>query len=260
MTVRPILFSGPMIGALLDGRKTQTRRVLNRARVFATPERPAFTLTGDDMARALQNADRFRRIEGDGWFWEADAYEWQAPHTRTGWMAHIGYAPGDLLYVRESFGSVELEGGGIGNYYIVYDADEWSREHKGKRCGMPQPKEWRPSPLPCKLYPSIHMPRRLSRLTLEVTDVRVQRVQEMSWEDAEAEGVWHASQEYREQVCIWRDAPSRLRRLRIEHFAKLWDSLNAKRGYGWEVNPWVCAVSFRCIRKNIDEVLRDQAS
>jgi hypothetical protein len=85
-------------------------------------------------------------------------------------------------------------------------------------------------------HPSIHMPRWASRLTLEVTAVRVERVQDISEADAQAEGVHpivrpglHGTEE----------------RYYYDAYRQLWDTINAKRGYGWEVNPWVWVVEFR---------------
>lgn len=83
--------------------------------------------------------------------------------------------------------------------------------------------------------PSIHMPRFLSRILLEITEVRAERLQEISLEDIKAEGI---------EVSIgvsptWDNY--------IKRFKELWDSLNAKRGYGWETNPWVWVISFRLL-------------
>jgi hypothetical protein len=78
-------------------------------------------------------------------------------------------------------------------------------------------------------HPSIHMKRSDSRLALRITDVRVQRVQEITHEDAVAEGVGAAWLPDSNQFAT---------------FARLWDSINAKRGYLWESNPWVWAISF----------------
>ena len=85
--------------------------------------------------------------------------------------------------------------------------------------------------IPTRWRPSIHMPRWASRITLEVTGVRVERVQDITPEDAEAEGIEPYAPIY---------APSASA---IDAFSELWDSLNAK--YGWDVNPWVWVVEFR---------------
>jgi len=87
--------------------------------------------------------------------------------------------------------------------------------------------------------PSIHMPRWASRIQLRITDVRVERVQDISIDDIEAEGITHpldgphANQYWREEMG--------------NDFAKLWDSINAKRGYGWDSNPWVWVIEFERI-------------
>ncbi|QPI73894.1 hypothetical protein [Sphingobium sp. Cam5-1] len=247
MADRPILFSAPMVRALLEGRKTQTRRILSKARVFATPERPAFTLKGEHMSRALQAASGFRHLHGDGWFWECDALEWQAPATRTGVMAHIGYAVGDRLWVREThgFNHYEYERGkapkvrpdDLDDLHISYRADEYDREIRSEL-----------------LYrPSIFMPRWASRLTLTVTDVRVQRLQDCSEADALAEGI-----EARGVGSLWgwidylETNPNVTRHFADPRrsYASLWDSINGDGA--WDANPWVVAVSFDVRKGNID--------
>jgi hypothetical protein len=96
------------------------------------------------------------------------------------------------------------------------------------------------------------MPRWASRLTLTVTDVRVQRVQEISEADAVAEGVesdsdgWRDYQMPNTQCCG----------TALESFRTLWDSLNAPRGYGWDANPFVAAYTFTVARQNIDQVTK----
>ena len=87
----------------------------------------------------------------------------------------------------------------------------------------------------CKKYPSIFMPRWASRITLEVTDVRVEQVQEITNADAMAEGVGHL-------YGYEKDDPAVDGRIR---FAELWDSINAMRGFNWGTNPWVWVVTFR---------------
>lgn len=242
MADKGILFSAPMVRALLEGRKTQTRRLLSSARVFATPEQPAFSIKGPDLARALQGASDFRHLHGDGWFWEADAFEWQAPSTRTGWMAHIGYTPGDRLYVREAFSYDTLDVDRDGTLPPWYWADGNIADTDQGSGNFTKPK------------PSIHMPRWASRLTLTVTDVRVQRLQEISEADAKAEGIIEyepTDEDPAEFSCrdggdIWNNAKSA--------FAALWDTLHTKPGERWGDNPFVIALSFDVRKGNIDDV------
>ena len=254
MADRPILFSAPMVRALLSGRKTQTRRLLTRARVFATSESPAFTLKGESMERALQNASGFRHLHQNGWFWESDAFEWQAPAERTGWMAHLGHAVGDRLWVKET-----------------WHAESWYDRHKAEDrpkviAEIGTPKVWygagyvlpsgrwmSTSPLDLDAQwskgqkrVSIHMPRWASRLTLNVKDVRVERLNDCSEEDAIAEGLeWVAPGMWsvdRTLPIIGHDP--------VAVYAQLWDHINGPGA--WEANPWITVTGFDPIKGNID--------
>lgn len=101
------------------------------------------------------------------------------------------------------------------------------------------------------------MPRWASRLTLEVTDVRVERVQDITETDARAEGVTHALFptdhgldrwcRYSARVASQRGEPRPTAATAVGGFAALWDHINGARGYGWNLNPWVWAVSFRVL-------------
>jgi len=91
---------------------------------------------------------------------------------------------------------------------------------------------------PCRWRPSIFMPRWASRLTLEITEVRVERLQEISIEDIKCEGAYFDS-DYAGANAIMNAFTPKL------NFITLWDSLNAKRGYGWDKNPWVWVIQFR---------------
>lgn len=207
MSIKPILFSGPMVRAILDGKKTQTRRVLN-----PQPAGPVIKAPGGQYAADL-----------------------------TGRCFSLPYAPDDLLWVRESH---YLTDDGD-DEYAVYAADgnEAIGEHLHQvaalESGHPST-DWSRHK---KRRPSIHMPRWASRLTLEVTGVRVQRVQEISEEDADAEGV---------DAVSMADVPRQAAWSRRQDFSRLWDSLNAKRGFGWEENPWVVAITFKAHRCNVD--------
>jgi hypothetical protein len=199
---RPILFSGSMVRATLDDRKTQTRRVAkHRRRAFASV---AFDLP---------------------WIW-ARLIGAPGPDMQHSVRCPYGQ-PGDRLWVRETLrrfgGSVEYAADGD----LHRDAEwVWKRAH----------------------LPSIHMPRGLSRLTLELTGVRVERVQDISEADAQAEGVERASDP---DECTSEDAALNAEcgyfppRSYVDGYRLLWDSLNAARGYGGDANPWVWVLEFR---------------
>lgn len=230
MTDRPILFSGPMIQALLDGRKTQTRRALK--------PQPRPGLYGDGS-----------EISDDYFVWEPKGQVIPLTDTCTyRWRPLLPYVPGDHLWVRETWAPVVCTGNswhvadGLGTdprkHTLKFKADNDARSVFGK---------WKPS---------IHMPRWASRLTLTVTDVRVERVRDISEEDAISEGVFAHdavgadpySPSWRHQRGGWKfDTPRTA-------FRDLWDAFNAKRGYGWDANPWVCVIDFTVHRCNVDQM------
>jgi hypothetical protein len=165
--------------------------------------------------------------------------EWLDTHEPTILPAACPYGvPGDRLWVRETWSApLKRDGSGYESAGVLYRADPlWDGMSHGD-FGW----DWKPS---------IHMPRWASRLTLEVTDVRVQRLQDINEEDAKAEGVTpytppHGNISLEQTVpgpgfdgCRLGDQPHRL------PFADLWDSINAKRA-PWDSNPWVWAVTFR---------------
>ncbi|ORE94135.1 hypothetical protein ATO13_08676 [Stappia sp. 22II-S9-Z10] len=208
---RPILFSGPMVRAILEGRKTQTRRVLKPQPDYGASE-CGYSATGwgerDAMGRCLCTPVR------------------------------VPYAVGDILWVREAWRTglayEDLPPASMsGEEQILYEEDggvvRW----------------WPGSSEFGRRRNSIHMPRWASRLTLTVTDVRVQRVQKINEDDAKAEGARPAFS------YPGSDAVSARPRYRWG-FHELWDSINASRGFGWDVNPWVAALTFDVIRANIN--------
>jgi hypothetical protein len=141
---------------------------------------------------------------------------------------HCPYGqPGDRLWVREAHYIV-------GEFREVFyratsDSSFTANDRQAGRAPLVWSGPWKPS---------IHMPRWASRITLTVTDVRVHRVQEISHDDAVAEG-----------ACIFPHSMSAQKR-----FRELWDSLNATRGCGWDANPWVVALTFTAEQRNIDEI------
>lgn len=231
MSDRPIIFSGPMIRALLDGRKTQTRRVLK-----PQPHKNACL-------------DGSYNQKGAGWF---DDYKVDGHMPQYGISGHVS-RPGDRLWVREAWRTPTSFNGN--SEELVRDCKEagyrrtWAPieyEADGDRDNW----EWGDF-VPGRLRPSIHMPRWASRLTLVVSDVRVQRVQEISEEDAIAEGIT-PYRGYTSSGGTVRNIDNHGNY--IAAFCDLWDSLNAKRGQGWDEDPWVAAITFTVHHCNIDEM------
>lgn len=193
LTERPILMSPPMVRAILEGRKTQTRRVMK-----PQPMRP-------EVAPHCENGWWMWRV------WTPENAERGFPSVRTGDRRCPYGVPGDRLWVRETW---QLGTSPFAPLRYIYRADGTESHHGWK--------------------PSIFMPRAAGRLVLELTAVRVERLQEIDEADAEAEG------------CERRGANDQHgdERNYVEGYQDLWDSLNAKRGFGWDVNPWVWVLQF----------------
>lgn len=195
MKERPILFSGEMVRAILDGRKTQTRRI-------------------------VKDSETDSRI-----YWNPIVV-----NEYGGWVNEHGSPrpcrygqPGDRLWVRETW-SQDGRGG----------TDAEGRDAVYYRADFPHPDVWEGF-----WKPSIHMPRWASRITLEVTSVRVTRLQEISDKDARAEGCpgWY-HESYPDQGEPDAKRPT-------EEFAELWESINGAGS--WDLNPWVWVIEFKRI-------------
>jgi hypothetical protein len=200
MPDKPIIFSAPMIRALLDGTKTQTRRIVKFAELLRD-RKP----TGE-----LVNYYGDHRI---GMAFEG-----------TTLVQPLPIAPGDRLWAKETFQTGIWRGQ---EPQVTYRATmEW-----------PWDGPWR-SP--------IFMPRKLSRLTLTVTDVRVQRVQEITLGDCWAEGCSTGR-----DLCGAQSIPQGAI-LPFKEFRTLWNSLHGPEA--WDANPWVAAYTFTVHRCNIDQM------
>ena len=203
MKERPILFSGPMVRAILAGTKTQTRRVYK--------------------PRELEPYEIIDELDdGRAWPYWFDPNQGPEYHPV---VCPYG-APGDRLWVREAFA-----------LHRIHDPTPPAKVKPSlllgvayRATGDAADGRWRSS---------LHMPRWASRLTLEVTGVRVERLQAITEEDARAEGI-------EPRVTFGRTAPRiHVASTHREAFEALWDEINAPRGYGWDANPWVWVVEFR---------------
>ncbi|HBW5551762.1 TPA: hypothetical protein MNP25_002853 [Klebsiella pneumoniae] len=203
MKERGMIFNGEMVRAILDGRKTQTRRPIKW-------KQTRFTEIGE-------------REDGSKWPWSEDA-----EHACDFWHPCPFGAVGDRIWVRETWQAIHDycdENGHVderryarsiprhrGNYWHPVYEEAWGNESREDR-EFP----WRPS---------IHMPRWASRILLEITDVRVERLRSMSQDDARAEGVIAASGPMEAGLA----------------FRELWDSIYGEES--WKANPWVWVISF----------------
>lgn len=235
MKERPILFSGPMVRKLLAGEKTQTRRLMNPQPWFDSNWGTRVGMSGSwryGSPRAQGLSDK-----GDLWSVEFNADNQRRACTAEayGWGAGAGCPygqPGDRLWVRETWAAhwmyddlspSEIPAKGEGNNYWYAADPEGSRGSDGS------PAEGRRG----RWRPSIHMVRSTSRITLEVTEVRVQRLQDIGEEDAKAEGV---------QPAPFCKAGRPAGMEHVEAFEDLWNEINGPGA--WDLNPWVWAVSF----------------
>ena len=219
MTDRPILFSGPMVRALLEGRKTQTRRILK--------PQPSDYLP---VAGAEFVDDRWCWLDGfDGSILET----FKAP-----------FKIGDRLWIREAY---QLPA--ILNTTPPRKVSSMSPVRYPANEGRDTGEDGDGNPI--KLRPGIHMPRWASRLTLIITDVRVQRLQGISYDDLIAEGIQSTEIfERREEDCIERNIGCG--RVSRDAFKELWNRINGPDA--WDANPWVTATTFTVHKVNIDQM------
>ena len=194
MAIKPILFNTEMVRAILDGRKTCTRR-LPRKQIEEK------YIEYDEWVQAVA-------VPGCTYLREKEFYTQYPP-----------YQPGDLMYVRETFIQVAAH-----TFWYKADDNSWISE------GL----HWKPS---------IHMPKEAARIWMKVTDVRVERLQDITEDGAKAEGAnWKNGKN-----VGWEE---KMKRTAAERFAEIWDSTIKKSDldrYGWEANPWVWVIEFeRC--------------
>ena len=200
MAIKPILFNTEMVRAILDGRKTCTRRLVR----FLPGENPQWTGYIRDGLMLYNGRNEPCIIK-------------------------VPYQPGDTLYVRETWCGLPVNEAGHmrGHTIYYYKAD-----------GELRPKGWRGT-----WHPSIHMPKEAARIWLKVTDVRVERLQEITSEQISREGV---EVEY---PHVLNGEEKRYA------FSTLWNSTIKKSDldrYGWNASPWVWVIEFeRCVKPKI---------
>lgn len=198
--VLPILFNTEMVRAIMDGRKTCTRRICKDANECTVPDMEFYN--ADRRTYAVHN------------FVDKEHMEQLSTAERT-----CPICTGDILYVRETWKEAPK-----GYYYY----EDWQKDD------IADVTKWKPS---------IHMPKEAARIWLKVTDVRVERLQEISEDGAKAEG---ANFKNGKNVGF----EEKMNRTAIERFTEIWNSTIKKSDidrYGWDANPWVWVIEFeRC--------------
>lgn len=259
MKDHPILFSAPMVRAILEGRKTQTRRIIKPQPVpfvQCTPDRHPTTRTEPyiDAYCGERKTPENPRGMGLDWHW------WTADDRLGTKVGRCPYGqPGDRLWVRETIyidqtpydeGTLpKVRPADLRQEDIYYRADGECCEQIPECCCAEIDKpRWRPS---------IHMPRWASRITLEVTGVRVERLSDISEADAKAEGLTARTKDGTlvkygipdrddlpgndDEGWHWQEWDRDPR----QAFCRLWESINGPGS--WDANPWVWVVGFRHI-------------
>lgn len=230
-TERPISFNSEMVRAILEGRKTQTRRVVKPQPFLDTSMKHTMFIGGTVWMKGKKFADWAHCIKNPN--------------------SMIQFSPygqvGDRLWVRENF---------------RYENCDWDLDHWETLVfyTVPDPsvdqlvsrQKWLPSPEvePFGFFDGwdepVKMPRWASRITLEITDVRVERLQDISEQDAMAEGVQLDAQEFHRWKAY--GAETSVFALPRLSFRSLWNSISKKRDFCWEKNPWIWVIEFKRVK------------
>lgn len=231
MREKPILFSAPMVLAILAGRKTQTRRIAGHTAIDHSAG--AADIEMDEKTFGLPNHEFFQWAHGE------PGPSFFCPYGQ----------PGDRLWVRETW---------QGFRQVCVESDEWEE--------MESPKDRHHAPyqpvfkadgenFPAKWFPSIHMPRAFSRILLEITGVRVERLQAISERDAMGEGITAETIEIEQgdyphdEIGFCADPKNEdeiYRETAKKAFECLWEAINGAGS--WAENPWVWVVEFKRVK------------
>ncbi len=251
MKERPIIMGAESVRAILEGRKTQTRRVVKPQPKFIGAPNVPFK-TDDANPRGIIDCP-YGKVGDRLWVrenWGVVSHTFDENENICDWKPNRPATPIQEL----KFGTGYYDG------HVIYEADGGFEWNAGDDCSIETKSDWKSS---------MFMPRSASRITLEITDIRVERLQDISEEDAIAEGVeffegpLYASAE----SCDNGEAPIEVRTVYRDYSIKeednegynffchakdsyctLWNSLNAKRGYPWEKNPWVWVLTFKVVQ------------
>lgn len=209
--VLPILFNTDMVRAILDGRKTTTRRVIKNLDIEEHNEMITLYEKNEDDAFSVSPIESAKKEM----------------------LIYSNYQPGDILYVRESFSEM--------SYGYEYKADGKEIDHLGNKI------IWRPS---------IHMPKKAARIWLRVTDVRVERLQDITNEQILKEGANRdAINRFIKQMP--EESEEYIRASYMVEWSWLWDSTIKKADiehYGYDANPWVWVIEFERCEKPEKEI------
>lgn len=214
MRERGIIFNAEMVRAVLEGRKTQTRRIMK-----VQPESNQLGLLRITASTKSSDIGKYHWAESNA----------TGNHVRSKLFACPYGAVGDRLWVRETFEPLPDHEEPAGCSHVLYSAD------------VPFPNR--------KWTPSIHMPRWASRITLEITGVRVERLQDISESDAVAEGIEPLPLEpdmpqfYHEYFPIGIKNGLRCNMSAASSFSGLWEAIYGKES--WQANPWVWVIEFK---------------
>ena len=254
---RPIVYGPEMIRALVEGRKTQTRRVFARQPTFNDTlglylmSRERGNGSHTNRRHVVVRNTKTRKVLEDRKY-NLDLPEWLAE------MCPLGKV-GDRLWVRETWRTHERAEDGVGGFLFEADggflpientleaAEKWLDRHTVRA----RPKDlqplapngklvaWARKPHGDRWRPSIHMPREACRIVLTITEVRAERLQDITAADALAEGVYKLADGY---GWAWRGHENHTSP--IVAFADLWNKFNPEH-LGWEANPWTAVVTFQ---------------
>lgn len=221
MKEQPIIFSASMVQAILEGLKTQTRRIIKPqpwlCDLFIVPK----------------------------WIWRKKDNPFSSIDRLIGGLIkYCPYgSPGDKLWVRETWGGIFLNS--QDGYYLQWrDVPKSDRTQERCEALFYRATDDDPDYEGCWV-PSIFMPRWASRLTLEILNVRAERLQSITYENILAEGIFQVWPLPTTSQLHINDLPCK--DSAHEFFIRLWDSLNKRRGFSYATNPWVWAIEFKVL-------------